>query len=248
MSDCVATGPDVRPPVQPDPRARLVMALILAFAFAAVGNVMLLPVLGMVALAVLALSGAAVGVVLRRLRGAGVLALGVVLILPFVTGDQVLWQFGPLRWHAEGLAAGLLIGGRLLAIVTVTLAFLTPLPPFRLVAGARALGVPTLMADLALLTLRYLDELRAELARAMLARRLRGGKGGWRGLSDYGVILAAVLIRSHRRAERLWAAMRLRGYGAGVAQSLPPLAARARWGMVLVAAGGVALVLLDRAI
>lgn len=243
MAD-ITSAPKTHAPAQPDPRARLVMALMLAFAFAAVGNALLLPVLGAVALAVLARSGMGARQVAVRLRAAGVLALGIVLVLPLMAGTQVLFQLGPLRWHAEGLAAGLLIAARLLAIVTVTLALLAPLPPYQLVAGARALGGPALMADLALLTLRYVDELRAELSRALLARRLRGG----RGLPDYGVILAAVLIRSHRRAENLWAAMRLRGYGAGGAPVLPPFGARDIRGIGLAAATGIALVLADRAL
>ncbi|MCC5958624.1 MAG: cobalt ECF transporter T component CbiQ [Rhodobacteraceae bacterium] len=247
MAD-ITSAPKTHAPAQPDPRARLVMALMLAFAFSAVGNALLLPVLGAVALAVLARSGMGARQVAVRLRAAGVLAFGIVLVLPLMAGTQVLFQLGPLRWHAEGLAAGLLIAARLLAIVTVTLALLAPLPPYQLVAGARALGVPALMADLALLTLRYVDELRAELSRALLARRLRGGKGGGRGLPDYGVILAAVLIRSHRRAENLWAAMRLRGYGAGGAPVLTPFGARDIRGMGLAAATGIALVLADRAL
>lgn len=246
MSDAAAPAPASRPA---DPRVRLVMAVMLAFSMASVGNVVMVPLLGAVALAVLACSRADAAQVRSRLRGAGVVALALVLVLPFVAGDRVLWQAGALRWHADGLATALVMGARLLAIVTVTLALLVPVAPFRLVAGARALGVPALMADLALLTLRYLDELRAELARAMLARRLRGGKGGWRGLPEYGVLLASALIRGQRRAERVWAAMRLRGYGAAAAMpGLPPLAGRDIWAMVWVACGSVGLVMLDRAI
>ncbi|WP_444792329.1 energy-coupling factor transporter transmembrane component T family protein [Roseinatronobacter sp. NSM] len=242
-------APAAPAPVLPDPRVRLVMALMLAFSFASVGTVMMLPVLGAGALLVLAVSGADGGLVRTRLRGAGVLALAFVVVLPFLAGDQVLWQLGPLRWHLQGLEAGGLMGGRLLAIVVVTLALLSPVAPFRLVAGARALGVPALMADLALLTLRYLDELRAELARARLARRLRGGTGGWRGLPEQGILLASALIRGQRRAERIWAAMRLRGYGAaGTLPVLPPLAGRDICAMVGVAVGSLALVVLDRAL
>lgn len=237
--------PEPRVLLPADARTRLVMAVVLAFGFAAVRDVALLPLLGLLALA-LALAAGGLAGLLRRLRGAALLALAFVLVLPAIAGQTVLVQAGPLALHAEGLEAGLLIGGRLLAIVAVTLALLGPVPPLQLAAALRGLGVPGLMADLALLTLRYLDELRAELSRARLARTLRGGRGGWRDLPDTGLMLAAVLIRSQRRAERLWAAMRLRGHGAAIAA--PPTAPA--WhelaAMALALAVALAVVALDR--
>ena len=206
-------------------RARLVMAFGLAFGFASVQNLAVLPALWIIAGAGVLASGRAWQILLR-LRGAAVLAGAFMLILPLIAGETVLARLGPLVLYLEGAQAGALIAGRLLAIVAVTLALLSPLSPFELVAGMRALGVPALMADLALLTLRYMDEVAAQLARARLARRLRGGKSGWRGLPDHALLLATSLIRAQARSEQLWAAMRLRGYGAGLAAPAPPVSTR----------------------
>lgn len=225
-----------------DPRARLAMALILAFGFAAVGQVGTVPALLALAL-VLALVAGQPARLLRRLRGPLVLAGAFVLILPLVAGSTVLWEAGPLRLRAEGLEAGLLIAGRLLAIVTVTLALLAALPPQRLAAALRGLGLPALLADLLLLTLRYLDEVRGEVLRARLARRLRGGRPGWRDLPGYGALLGLALIRGQRRAETIWAAMRLRGHATGLTAPPPPLGAR-EWVGIALAAGLAGLTLL----
>ncbi|TVQ84763.1 MAG: cobalt ECF transporter T component CbiQ [Chromatiaceae bacterium] len=228
-----------------DPRARLAMALILAFGFAAVGQVGTVPALLALAL-ILALVAGQPARLLRGLRGPLVLAAAFVLILPLVSGATVLWQAGPLRLRAEGLEAGLLIAGRLLAIVTVTLTLLATLPAHRLAAALRGLGSPALLADLLLLTLRYLDEVRGEILRARLARRLRGGGAGWRDLPGHGAMLALALIRSQRRAENIWAAMRLRGHAAGLAVPPPPLGASDRAGIAVAAGLAGLLLLMDR--
>ncbi|MCC5957277.1 MAG: cobalt ECF transporter T component CbiQ [Natronohydrobacter sp.] len=204
------------------PRARLVVVLFLAFGIAAVQGLAVLPWVIGLALAVVLACGHW-WLVLRRMRGPAALALGLVLVLPLIAGETVLAQLGPIALRLEGVQAAALIAGRLLAIVAITLALLAPLPPFQLVAGLRGLRVPALMTDLALLTLRYLDEVSADLRRAHLARQLRGGRSGWHALPDHARLLASSLIRAQARSERLWAAMRLRGYDTGLALPVAPL-------------------------
>lgn len=225
-----------------DPRARLICALALAFGFASVRDAALVPAIAALALGVTLAAGEP-RETLRRMRGPALLALAFVAILPLVSGSTVLWEAGPVRLRAEGLEAGLLIGGRLVSIVAVTLALLAPVSPLRLAAALRGLGVPAAMADLALLTLRYVEELRGEIARVRLARRLRGGRDGWRGVGEHGLMLAALVIRSQRRSERIWAAMRLRGYDA-IAAPPPALGARDRAATALAAAIGIAVFLM----
>lgn len=228
------------------PRARLVIALVLAFGIAALKGLAVLALVVLLAAGV-ALASGQTWLVLRRLRGVALLALGFMLVLPLIVGESVLAQIGPLAVRQEGVEAGLLIAVRLLSIVTLTLALLAPLSPFQLVGALRGLGVPALMADLAFLTLRYLDEVAAELRRAQLARRLRGGRGaGWRSLPDHAGTLATGLIRAQARSERVWAAMRLRGYNTGLAMPVAPLRVL-DWvgiGAALVAALGI--IWLDR--
>ena len=207
------------------PRARLIIVLLLAFGIASVQGLALLPWVMVLALA-LVLACGHWRLVLRRMRGPAFLALGLVLVLPLISGETVLMQLGPLALRLEGVQAAALIAGRLLSIVALTLALLAALSPLQLVAGLRGLRLPALMTDLALLTLRYLDEVRSDLRRAQLARQLRGGRKGWHGLPDHARLLATSLIRAQARSERLWAAMRLRGYGTGLALTIVPLRAR----------------------
>lgn len=226
-------------------RTRLVIALVLAFGFATVQGLAVLPLVIASAIGVVLACGAG-RMVLRRMRGPLFLVLGLALVLPLISGATVLAQIGPVALRREGLEAAALIAGRLLSIVAVTLALLATLSPFDLVSGLRALRVPVLMTDLALLTLRYLDELTAELRRSAVARRMRGGGQGWRALSDHAQSLATSLIRAQARSERLWAAMRLRGYGAGPETALPPLQFPERLAIASAVMVAIGVIWLDR--
>lgn len=223
------------------PRARILASLVLAFAVSAVNSVAMLPVLALLAGAALWLGRAP----WRRFRAPVALALAFVLGLGLSLGDSTVLRLGPVPLYAEGLQAGAMIAVRMLTIVALVWALLGRLSPLQLAQGLRGLHLPALMTDMTMLTLRYLNEVRAELARAELARRLRAGPTGWRALPDRALILAASLIRAQDRAERLWAAMRLRGHGAShpVARiGMGELAA-----LALAVAFAAALIWLDRA-
>lgn len=193
------------------PKTRLLVAVILAFGAAMVRDLTLLPALAALVLCVIFLAQPPTGFA-RRLRAPFLLAVGIMALLPPFGTGPTLFQIGPFFYPVETTQAALLIAARLLAIVTMVLALLSGLSDFQLVTALRGLRVPALICDLALLTLRYQHDLRAELARARLARRLRGGANGWRALTDFGALLAVLLIRALQRSERVWAAMRVRGY------------------------------------
>lgn len=214
-----ATGaPPRRPPIR-DPRLKLIALAALAFGFSALSEPAALAAMAALTLGVALASGIAPGALLRRLRLPGLLALALVAVLPLVSGETVVAFVGPLSIHAEGLRAAGLILIRFLCILTVAAAILSTLAPLQAIAALRALGAPWILTDLALLVTRYLAELRRDLARIRTAMTLRGHRPGPAGLGATGWALASLLLRSHDRAERIWMAMRLRGYGAQEAPS-----------------------------
>jgi cobalt/nickel transport system permease protein len=200
------------------PRTRLLVAVVLAFGAATVRDVALLPALGAVALAVIAITRPPRAFA-RRLRAPALLALAIAAALPLMVA-------GPVNLASDATQAAVLMAARLLAIAAMVLALLSGLSDIQLVAALRGLRVPVLICDLALLTLRYLHDIRTELARARLARTLRGGTDGWRALPEFGALLAVLMIRALRRSERVWAAMRLRGYHGGLMSAPAPLTVR----------------------
>lgn len=215
-----------------DPRIRIVLLLLLAFAFAAVSQVALLPVLVLIAAGVYGLSGLSWATLLRRLRVA-VLLIGLLVIsLPFVSGATVLMQVGPVALYREGVEAAALIGVRFLAIFTVANALLGCGALFDHLRALRALGVPVLMTDLAMLVVRYIEVAHHDLRQMHLAMQVRGGKGHRGGavlslpsrVREHAWLIAALLLRSHERSERVYSAMQARGYGArGLSVRMPPL-------------------------
>ena len=213
-----------------DPRVRVVLLLLFAFSFAAVSQPAILPLLAVIALGTHLLSGQPWGTLLRRLRAAALLIGLLIVFLPFVSGSSVLGQFGPLTLYREGSESALLIGLRFLSIFTVAHALLGSGALFDHLRALRALGLPALMTDLALLVVRYIEVTHHDLRQMRLAMRVRGGHARrtrpWLShLREHAWLIAALLLRSHERSERVYSAMRARGYGAaaGMASPLPPL-------------------------
>ena len=198
-----------------DPRFRIPALLALAFAFAFVKDLRLVPVILLVSLALCALSRLPVPFLWSRLGYPGLFVLALGVVLPFFSGETVLADLGPLAVREEGSLAFLLIVSRFTAIVLVCLVAFSTSTMRENIAALRSLGVPALLTDLALFTYRYLDELGDSLSRMRRATRLRGFTGARLGanLSTFASLLGSLLVRSHERSERVYHAMVLRGYG-----------------------------------
>ncbi|MEM6450026.1 MAG: cobalt ECF transporter T component CbiQ [Cyanobacteria bacterium P01_D01_bin.105] len=203
------------------PRLKLLGLGCLMFAFAAIRHLpLVVPMLGTTAL-IYALSGLPLAFLLKRLRYPGLFILTVVLILPLTSGETVLWQWGLFALRQEGIMAMTLVVSRFVCILTLGFVLLGTTPFVTLLRSLRALGLPTLLTDMTLLTYRYLFETADMLSTMQRSMRLRGfghTKRRWLSLQKQDLqrlvgLLATLLIRSYERAERIYTAMRLRGYG-----------------------------------
>jgi cobalt/nickel transport system permease protein len=197
-----------------DPRLRIVSVLVLAFTFSALRGPTALALMVVVTMALLRLSRTSFAQLLHALRFPGLVVAALVAALPFTTGDTSIATVGPLSLRAEGLAAATGIALRFLSIFTLIIVFLGALPVTHLIAALRSLGLPALLVDMALLTLRHIEDLRHDLARMQTAMRLRGGNRWLGRFRSTGWLLASLLLRSHARSERVYHAMILRGHGA----------------------------------
>ena len=168
------------------------------------------------------LSGVPAGACFRKLRFALPLVLAVGL-------------FNPLFDRAPRLVvAGVAVSGGVISMLTLmlkgtlclTASFLLMATTGidRLCAALRKLHVPGTLVTLTLLTYRYVGVMTRELAAMTNAYRLRAP--GQRGIhvSAWGSFLGQLLLRSMDRADRLYAAMRLRGFrGEFYYADMPPL-------------------------
>jgi len=200
-----------------EPRCKLIGlgALILAFAF--VDDLVLVPAMLAVTLSVYAVASLPVAFVLTRLRYPGIFFLAVALILPFAAGSTVVASIGPLAVRQEGLLLLVRIAARLGSILTLGLVLFGTAPLATTIQAMRALGLPAILADMTLLAYRYLHELGTDLRRMQTAMAVRGFKHRRRHqrlMGTWASLLGSLLVRSYERAERVYRAMRLRGYGA----------------------------------
>jgi cobalt/nickel transport system permease protein len=82
-----------------------------------------------------------------------------------------------------------------------------------LLAALRGLGMPALFLDLLALTYRYIFVLVGEAMRLKRAAAARGYRPRWLPQAVIvGRMAGSLFVRSYERAERIYGAMRLRGY------------------------------------
>ena len=231
------------------PRLKLLSLGLLMFAFAAIRQLpLILPMLGVTAV-VYALSGLPLAFLLKRLRYPGLFILMVVLVLPLTSGNTILWQQGPLAIRQEGLMAMSLVVSRFVCILTLGFVLLGTTPFVTLLRSLRSLGLPALLTDMTLLTYRYLFETADMLSTMQRSMRLRGfghTKRRWFSLHRQDMqrlvgLLGTLLIRSYERSEKIYTAMRLRGYGR---LKRPPAQAKADAASVLLTATTIVIALI----
>jgi len=195
-------------------RLKVPALLLLVFSFAFIRDLRLLPLLVLVAALIYAFSGLPFKYLVYRVRLPGFFLLAMAIILPFWSGQTIIWQLGPLALRQEGSLGLLLVAVKFFAILTVVIALFgtTSLP--QLTVALRTIGIPWLITDLLLFTYRYLYQLSSDLRRIHLAARLRGFKGkSISALKPLAFISGTMLVRSHEQSERVFQAMTLRGYG-----------------------------------
>jgi len=121
------------------------------------------------------------------------------------------FRFGPTRVTEPALSAGLALGLRVLAIASVSAAFVLTTSPTRLAdALVQQARLPARFAYGALAAYQALPRLADDLADLRASRRTRGLRGGW-----HPRVLLGLLVLAIRHADRLALAMDARAFGIG---------------------------------
>jgi cobalt/nickel transport system permease protein len=199
-----------------EPRCKLIGLMVLIFAFSFVRDLRMLLAMVVVTITIYIISKLPVSFILRRLRYPSFFLLVVVLILPFVSGQTIVMSIGPLDLRQEGLIAVLLVVTRFLSILTIGLILFGTAPFLTTIKAMRALGLPAILADMVLLSLRYLHEIGSDLQKMQTSMSLRGYKKhrfSTRALNVAAWLGGSILVRSYERSEWVYKAMILRGYG-----------------------------------
>lgn len=204
-----------------EPRCKLIGLMGLIFAFAFVRSLWLLVPMVIVTTGLYFSSHLPLPFLLKRLRYPGLFLLGIVLLLPFFSGNTVIWQWRWISLYQEGCEAVLLIGVRFLSIVTIALVLVGSTPFMTLLHALRSLGLSPILTDMTLLTYRYLHDIVENLTMMRTAMQLRGGDRAqkrwfqldWHFLTQTAMLTGTLLIRSYEQSERVYQSMRMRGYG-----------------------------------
>lgn len=102
------------------------------------------------------------------------------------------------------------IAARFLSVVTLALVALESQPLPVTLGMLRRWGFSGILADMLLLTHRYLFVLHQDWQQMQRAIFLRGGRFG---IPTFIPLMGSLVVRSVEQSERVYAAMRLRGYG-----------------------------------
>ncbi|KAB2952117.1 cobalt ECF transporter T component CbiQ [Heliorestis acidaminivorans] len=218
-----------------DPRYKFIGLMFLIFAFTLVQEVHLIPAMALVTALLFLQSSLPWRVWLSRLLVPAFFLLALAIVLPFFAGETVLWQLGPLALRLEGLLAFLLVAGKVLSIITIVFILFATTPMLLVIKAMRSLGLPELMADMLLFTYRYLFQLQDDYEGQSTAARLRGYQNSTSSLQTTSFLLGTLLVRSYEQSERIYKAMRLRGYGQHAFYAYPFSAeSKDRWIFLLV--------------
>ncbi len=199
-----------------DVRHKLIGLITLMFAFATVNSWYLIPLMLLVTLMLYTISKLPLSFLASRLRYPGFFLFGVIILLPFLSGQTIIWQLGFLTIRQEGCLAVILIVSRFFAIMTIGLILFGTSSFLTTVKGMRSLGISPIITDMLMLSYRYIFELSHQLNMMLKATKLRGfqrSKISWINLSVYAALTGSLLVRSYQQAERVYQAMLLRGYG-----------------------------------
>jgi len=197
-----------------DPRCKLAGMMVLIFAFSYVRDLRLLPVILAVSGAMYVYSGLPLSFLLSRLRLPALFLVAVAVILPFASGQTVLFQLGPLAVKEEGCLDLLRIAVKFISILTMGIVLFGTMPFLTAVKAMRGLGLPYILADMTLFAYRYLFEIGDDLKAMQTAMRLRGFRNkNLSGFSTLASLAGTILVRSFEQSDRVFKAMILRGYG-----------------------------------
>lgn len=229
-----------------EPRTKLIGLLVLIFAFSTVQEWPLLLPMYLITATLFLLSKIPGHFLRSRLRLPGYFIAFLVILLPFISGSTELFRLGPLALRQEGLFNALMIASRFVCIIAVTLVLFGTAPFITSIKALRGLGLPDILADMILLTYRYLFEMADTLQAMRTAIRLRGFNGSKfsiENLKTLSSLIGSLLVRSYEQAEQVYNAMILRGYGSGQIAAVGFQTTPLDIGLTVIAIGlGIALV------
>lgn len=203
-----------------DVRCKIVTILLYAFLIAGLRH--LTPALAAIVLSGLVLltaKSSLLKVLMRLLAIVGFISM-FLMIMPFSApireGDTVLIFGGldRLGFNLRGLHLAMIIAAKAIAITMLMEPLIATAPLPVTLYGLSRLGAPDMVAQMILLSYRYLQVFRSEARRMAAGMQVRGfrKRTNFTTLRAVANFLGMLFVRSFERTERVFDAMRARGY------------------------------------
>jgi len=197
-----------------DPRFRVVFAAIFSFAVALSNQFpAMIAALG-ISILLVRMSRLRFGAVVKKLAVIWGFLLLLWLILPLTSGGEPLYHLGPLTFTRPGVMLSLQITLKSNAILLTFISLLATMSFATLGHSLERLRVPDKLVYLLLMTYRYIFVIEQEYLRLARAAKLRNFRPGtnMHTYKTYAYIVGMLFVRASERAERVYQAMRCRGF------------------------------------
>jgi len=197
-----------------DPRFKVVMATLYAFAVALADGFPALLLSLAFSFALIELSRLALREVARRVALVNGFVLFFWLVVPFTYPGEPLFSLGPLTATREGVLVAARITLKSNAILIAFIALIATVSVATLGAALSRLGVPQKMVHLLLLNYRYIFVMEAEYHRLVRSTAVRGfhPSTNLHTYKTFAYLAGMLFVRASERAERVYMAMLCRGF------------------------------------
>lgn len=197
-----------------DPRFRVIGAACFSCVVAACDGFPALIVGLIAALSALLLSRPEFHKLMGRLAVVNVFILFFWAILPFTCPGGRIWSIGPVEAHLSGILLAARLTLKSNAIVLALIALIATMPLATLGHALSRLKVPGKLVFLFMLTYRYIFVIGQEYQKIMRSLKVRGfvPNTSLHTYKTYAYVVGMLLIRASERADRVYDAMRCRGF------------------------------------
>lgn len=200
-----------------DPRFRLVSALLYSIVVAVLYGFFSLIASTVFSLALVRAAGLDGKTVLKRLALVNGFVLLFLLILPLTAGGDILFSIGFLQIYQPGVVLALQIALKSNAIIMAFIALVSTMNFSTLGHALNSLGLPRKFVFLFILTYRYIFVIEQEYKKIWRSIKIRGfsPRTSLHCYKTYAYMIGMIFVKASARAERVYQAMRCRGFNGG---------------------------------
>ena len=197
-----------------DPRFRMAAATVLSFVIAVSKGYPSLVLSVVIALALVCTARLDIRAVTKRVLVVWGFVLLMWAVLPLTYEGEILFRIGPLPVMRPGVDLAGQITLKSIAIILIFISLVATMPIAAMGYALSRLRVPDKIVYLLLITYRYFFVLQQEYERLVRAAKMRGfrPKTNMHTYRTYAYLLGMLFIRASARAERVYQAMKCRGF------------------------------------